>query len=237
MALARVVLPRLAAVLVALGGLALVVLGLQRTAAFGGERPLVGRMPRVQQPIVVTTLGMTELSGAAVRARAASASPSVPVFIGIGRADDVDAYLGDVARVELTGLGPTGVLQITNRTGVASLPDPSGVDVWASCVRAGGVATLTWPRTPGRWRLVVATDGATPPSAVELTWSGTTGMSPVPAMLAIGAVLFVVGTAGLLAIRSGRIFAAAVGPADQDEVPPEAVRPARVRSPGPGEQR
>jgi hypothetical protein len=204
-------LSRLAALLVVAAGIAVLVLGLQRTGAFGGSQALVGRLPRVPQPIVVTAPGMTELAGATVRVRASSSAVSVPVFIGVGRADDVEAYLGDVARAEVTAVEEDTTLRVVARAGTTSLPDPGGVDVWAASVRAAGVATLTWPRTPGPWRLVIATDGRTPPTAAEFTWSGHSGASPAPALIAVGAVLVAVGIAALLAMRSGRLLTAMGG--------------------------
>jgi hypothetical protein len=202
-------LPPLAALLVVLAGAALLWSGVSRTAAFGGAKAQVGRLPRVTQPVVVTSAGMTQLAGATLRIRASSGSASAPVFIGVGRADDVDAYLGDAARAEVTSLDRSGVLGVRARSGRAEVPEPSGADVWAAESRNLGVAELAWPRTAGPWRVVVATDGRTPPSAVEFTWSGTAGSSPAPALIAIGAVLIAVGLAGLLAMRSGRIFAGA----------------------------
>jgi hypothetical protein len=229
MTLART-LPRLVAALAVLTGVLLVVLGLQRTPVLGDSATLVGRMPLTQKPVVVTALGMTELDGSSVRLRAASASAGAPVFIGVGRADDVDAFLADAARAELTGLRDGGVLDVVSRAGQPTLPDPSGVDVWAASVRTGGVATLTWPRTQGRWRAVIATDGVTPPSAVELTWSGAAGSSSAPALLAVGAVLCAAGAAGLAAMRSGRLLAPA--PSSWPEPAPAQGLPFRRRLPG-----
>jgi hypothetical protein len=217
-------LSRLAAVLVALAGVAVLVAGLQRTSAFGGDPELVGRPPAITQPILVTAPGMTELAGARLRVRAASSAVSVPVFIGVGRADDVEAYLGRVSRAEVTALEEDGSLRIATSGAETSLPDPAGVDVWAASVRAAGVATLTWPRTPGPWRLVVATDGRTPATVAEFTWTGHAGTSPAPALIAVGAVLAAVGIAALLAMRSGRV--------------PAAIGRGRApRPPGPGEPR
>jgi hypothetical protein len=199
----QVLLTRLAAALVALAGLVTLVLGLQRASAFGSDEALVGRLPRVSEPVVVTAEGMTELAGTTVRVRAVSTASS-PVFIGVGRSDDVQAYLGKVARTEVTALDSHEVLRTGRHEGEPSLPDPAGVDVWTASVRTTGVATLTWPRTPGRWRLVIATDGRTSPSAAEFTWSGEKGSSAGPALAAVGAVLLVAGLAVLLVMRSGR---------------------------------
>ena len=59
----------------------------------------------------MTAPGLTELAGATVKVRAASSAVSVPVFIGVGRADDVEAYLGDAARAEVTAVEATTELR------------------------------------------------------------------------------------------------------------------------------
>jgi len=207
----RAWLPPLGALLVLVVGLAVLWSGLAHTRMFGGEAPLTGRLSKVTQPVVVTAPGMSELSGSRFTVHATAPDGSA-VFIGVGRTDDVDAYLGDVARAEVTALEPGGDLRVTAHPGDPSLPDPAGVDVWATAVQRSGQATLTWPRAPGSWRVVVAVDGRTAPSSAEFTWAGRAGSSPAPALISIGAVLAVLGLAALLAIRSGRVFARADRP-------------------------
>ncbi|HEX2806075.1 MAG TPA: hypothetical protein VHN80_07895, partial [Kineosporiaceae bacterium] len=183
----RAVLPRLVAVLVAAAGLVLLVVGVSRAGSSAAATDIVGRLPKVGQQVVVTAPGMTELAGSTLRVQASAADPARPVFIGVGRADDVEAYVGSSGRVETTALDSAGVLRVSVR-GNGSLPDPASVDVWAAAVRSQGAATLTWPRTPGAWRLVVTTDGTAPPAAVQFTWSGSSGSSPAPALIAVGLV-------------------------------------------------
>ncbi|HEY6795423.1 MAG TPA: hypothetical protein VI248_12165, partial [Kineosporiaceae bacterium] len=202
---ARSLLPPLAAALVAVAGAGVLWAGLARTSAFGGGSTLVGRLPAVTQPVVVTTPGMSELSGNRFTIRA-GATGNRPVFVGVGRSDDVQAYLGDAARAEITALEPGGSLRVSGRAGAATLPDPAAVDVWAATAHGTGTATLTWPRAPGSWRVVVAVDGRSAPSSAEFTWAGPTGSSGAPALIAVGALLLVAGVAGLLAIRSGHAF-------------------------------
>jgi len=222
----RSLLPPLAAVAVAVAGAVLLWVGVHRTAAFGGDAPVSGRLPHVTQPVVVTVPGMSELAGGRL-AVTATADGGRPVFIGVGRSPDVEAYLGGVARAEVTALEPGGTLRVAARAGEASLPDPAGVDVWAVASRGAGSATLTWPRVAGSWRVLIAVDGRTGPSTAELTWTGSAGGSPAPALIAVGAVLLVAGLAGLLAIRSGRVAARAV-PSPVAPRPPAA--PDRARS-------
>jgi hypothetical protein len=213
---ARTVLPPLAAVLVVGAGAAVLWSGLSRTAAFGGDADLAGRLPAVTQPAVVTVPGLLELSGGRVTV-VATAAPDRQVFVGVGRSEDVEAYLGGAARADVTALEADGRLRVAARAGEPALPDPAGADVWAASARGPGGATLTWPRVPGSWRVLVAVDGRSPPAAVTMTWAGRTASSPAPALIAVGAVVLVAGVAALLAIRSGRVFARRSG-ADDDDI-------------------
>jgi len=200
----RSLVPPLAATLVVVAGAAVLWSGLSRTAVLGGDAPIVGRLPAVTAPVVVTAPGMSELSGGEFTVTATGPGEQ-RVFVGVGRADDVEAYLGGVARAEITALEPDGRMRVATRDGDPSLPDPAGVDVWAAAAQGTGTATLNWPRAPGSWRVVVAVDGRTAPSSAQFTWAGSSGSSGAPALIAVGAVLLVAGLAGLLAIRSGRL--------------------------------
>ena len=235
-AAARAWLPPLGALLVLVVGLAVLWSGLAHTRMFGGEAPLTGRLSTVTQPVVVTAPGMSELSGSRFTVHATAPDGST-VFIGVGRTDDVDAYLGDVARAEVTALEPGGDLRVTAHPGDPSLPDPADVDVWATAVRRPGQATLTWPRAPGSWRVVVAVDGRAAPSSAEFTWAGRAGSSPAPALISIGAVLAVLGLAALLAIRSGRVFARADRPPPPRPAPSTGPLPVTGPTPLPGSRR
>ena len=202
----RSLVPPVAAALVVVAGALLLWAGLERTAVLGGDAPVTGRLPAVGQPVVVTAPGMSELSGGEVTVTA-SADGSRPGFVGVGRADDVEAYLDGVARAEVTALEPDGTLRVVVHGGQPNLPDPAGVDVWAAAAQGTGSATLSWPRAPGSWRVVVAADGRTAPTSARFTWAGRAGPSSAPALIAVGAVVLVAGLAALLAIRSGRVFA------------------------------
>jgi hypothetical protein len=122
------------------------------------------------------------------------------VFVGVGRADDVAAYLGDAARTEVTGVRD-GQGVVTRQGSEASLPEPAGVDVWALSATGRGTATLTWPQAPGRWRVVAAVDGATPPTEVVLTWQRARTSSAAPALFAVGGLLLALGLVGGWAAR------------------------------------
>jgi hypothetical protein len=211
-----------AAALVALAGVVLVLLGVAKATIWAPERITVARVAgQPGAPVITTTPGTTALDGPALKVDVRGPAGR-PAFVGIGRADDVDAYLGAAARTEVTGVGDgRGVVQ---RHGAeASLPEPAAVDVWAASATGSGSASLTWPQSPGRWRVVAAVDGATPPTEVVLTWQRARASSAAPALLAVGGLLLVLGLVGAWAARRARPAAAT---APRATAPPATAPPA-----------
>jgi hypothetical protein len=147
-------LPRRLVPYIAAGGVAgvgalLVLAGALRATTFAPDPETVAQLEGVQrQPIITTQVGLLNLEGSRVRVDAGA--PGRPVFLGIGRAADVEAYLGKVSRIDITGHDAEGRLLAESATGETSLPDPAGVDVWAASVRAQNSASLVWPDTPGQ---------------------------------------------------------------------------------------
>lgn len=191
--LPRRLVPRVVAAAVALVGALLTALGALLATSLAPDSEVTARIDGVgDRPVITTQIGVLDLEGPRVRvdARAAGA----PVFLGIGRAKDVEAYLGKVRRAEIAGHDGVGRLLAEEAGDEASVPDPAGVDVWTVSTRTQDVANLVWPATPGQWRLVVATDGkAKAPASVELTWTKEAGTSLAPALVAVGILLFVGG--------------------------------------------
>jgi hypothetical protein len=195
----------------ALVGLLLLGAGLWR--ATGGRPPAtvtvtlpatVGTAGAPAAPVVVSGDDLPD-DGAPAAVTAvqveAFADPAVPVFVGIGRRNDVDDYLGAVARCQLGGDDLPAGSRATTVAGESRLPDPASVDVWAAQVQGPGRVMLSWPRTKGRWRLVAATDGAGPAPRLRLTYRLSPGNGGVPLLLAGGTALVVVGGAVLLVAR------------------------------------
>ncbi len=192
----------LVAAVIALVGSALVLAGGLQATVFASSSVSQATLLSPRQPVITTAVGLLSLEGPRVRVDATDGSRR-PVFLGIGRAADVDAYLAQVSRLEVTGHDGDGGL-LTTRIGLqSSLPDPAGVDVWAVSARGTQTANLTWPQTPGQWRLVVATDGSTSaPDNLKLTWSGREVRSKAPTLISIGLVLTVAGLITLVALGS-----------------------------------
>jgi hypothetical protein len=194
--------PQLVAAAVALVGALLVLAGGLQATVFSPPAVTQATLLSPRQPVVTTAVGALGLEGPRLAVVASSGTASHPVFVGIGRAHDVDAYLAQVSRLEVTGDGDGKLL--TKRVGdQASLPDPAGVDVWVVSARGPGSASLVWPNAPGQWRLVVATDGAAPAAdELSFSWSGRERHTAAPALIAIGLVLIVAGLITLVMLFS-----------------------------------
>ena len=101
------------------------------------------------------------------------ASSRQPVFIGIGRADDVERYLAQVPHTVVTDLD-TDPFRITSHPiAGSSTPAPPGRQAfWRVRASGRGTQTIRWPLEKGRW------------SAVAMNADGSRG---VAAALRLGA--------------------------------------------------
>ena len=88
------------------------------------------------------------------RIRVTNADPSTPVFVGIGRADEVTNYLDGVQHAVLTEIADPATAY-DEHDGGAPVTDPGDADVWVTEVEGAGTQTLTWPAGEGRWRVAV----------------------------------------------------------------------------------
>jgi hypothetical protein len=198
----------LAAVGVALIGAALVLTGGLKATVLAPPDVTVATLSAPGRPVVSTAVGLLGLEGPRVEVDATAGTANGAVFVGIGRAHDVDAYLAQVSRFELTG-DRDGTL-LTKPIGTEpTLPDPAAADVWLVSARGPGAASLVWPQTPGQWRLVIATDGTAPAAAkITLSWSGRDHRTAAPALISIGLVLVVGGLITLIMLGSRARLAA-----------------------------
>jgi hypothetical protein len=202
----RRLLPLLAAVLVAALGLAGLIYGILLATTLAPPATTTARVTGVQGvPVVDTATGTLDLGGPSVRISASSPSGG-PVFVGVARADDVTAYLGDVSRVEITKVTDSGTLTRAGVGTAPTLPDPAGADIWVASDRGTGSASVVWPDTAGLFRVVVASDGsAAAPAAITVLWTREQRTNSAPAWITIGALVLVGGLVGLLVLRS-RLF-------------------------------
>lgn len=222
--------PALATLAVVLIGFGLVVLGGLRATTLAPKPTMDATLRNNSRvPVLSTAVGLLGLEGPRARVTARAASSSQTVFVGVGRAADVDAYLGSTARQELIGRNGRGQL-LTRLAGTQpSVSDPAASDVWVVQTRARSAATLAWPRTPGQWRLVVASDGSAPaPATVTVTWSGRPTDTSAPVLIAVGVVLMVGGGVTLVMLSSRAGLTA--GDEPQPAAPAAPATPADPRT-------
>jgi hypothetical protein len=197
--------PKLIAAGVALVGVLLVVAGGLRATVYAPPPDTRATLVSPGVPVVSAAVGLIGLEGPRLEVDASAKTSGSPVFIGIGRAHDVDAYLAAASRLEMIGDDDDGKV-LTKRIGSQpTLPDPAAADVWVVSARGLGAASLAWPKGPGQWRLVVAGDGtAAAATKITLIWSGREHHTPAPAFISIGLVLIVAGliTLVMLGARS-----------------------------------
>ncbi|HKX75901.1 MAG TPA: DUF4389 domain-containing protein, partial [Acidimicrobiia bacterium] len=111
------------------------------------------------------------------------------VFVGIGPAHEVDAFLADAAISEVTRLGPNaGEVAYREVEGDASPAQPSRQTFWAVSAEGPGSQTITWEAEQGEWTVVIMNSDATAGLAVEASAAASTEL-----LVPIGGGLFVVG--------------------------------------------
>jgi hypothetical protein len=114
---------------------------------------------------------------------------TAPIFVGIARTADVEAYLGGVAHEEIdkTDLGLFGV-EYTAKSGGAPAAPPTAQTFWVASAAGQGRQTITWSVASGDWTIVVMNaDGSTGVSA-----DGTGGIT-LPILHTVITVSFVAG--------------------------------------------
>jgi hypothetical protein len=162
-----------------------------------------------------------------VRVRATSGDADVPIFVGVGRSDDVDAYLQDVPRdiVDDVDLDPFEV-DYRRVDGEGSPEPPAEQDFWVVSGSGTGRQQVEWEPGNGNWTVVVmhadATRGVDADVQIgvalrHLWW--------IVAGLLLGGALLVAASVILIVTTSRR--ASGGGPSPEVTAPPaEVVAPA-----------
>jgi hypothetical protein len=118
------------------------------------------------------------------------------VFVGVGPADDVAAYLDAVSHDEVADLdaGPFDVTYARHPGGEPAT-DPAAQTFWAATDSGTGARTLTWPVASGDWAVVVMNTDASAGIDADVTAGATIpilGASAVAAVL-VGGLMLVAG--------------------------------------------
>ena len=126
-----------------------------------------------------------------VRFRVTPVSPDRPVFVAIGPADQVAAYLSGTAYTTVTGTGPGGLV---SHYGTVRPAPPQTAGVWVAQAAGTGTQTLRWAAESGDWMAVAMNPGG----SAGLTVRADAGVS-APGLLRLAVQLIIGGImAGVL---------------------------------------
>lgn len=134
------------------------------------------------------------------------------VFLAVGRAADVDAWVGDAA-VTRIGSGAEENLTAQTDEGEASVPNPAGSDLWVSEESGETEVSYTWAEpADGEWSVLIASDGtAAAPTDITLSWANDEGTPLAVPLIVAGALIAVLGLALAFLARTGGGTPAAPG--------------------------
>jgi hypothetical protein len=149
-----------------------------------------------------------------LRLRVTAPGGDTHMFVGIGPAVAVDAYLADVSHDEITGVtdGTTPVYRTRAGSAPVSAP-PAGQTFWTAKTSGPGTRQLAWSPSDGQWSVVIMNADGSPGVAAAVTVEIKAGfLLPLAlTMLVIGVVitlggvaLIVIGAVGRPADRRGR---------------------------------
>jgi hypothetical protein len=127
-----------------------------------------------------------------------SKTPGTAVFVGIGPAADVAAYLNGVGHDEIADFDVDPFkLSTTSRTGDGPSAAPATKSFWVASATSAGPSSLTWPATGGDWSVVIMNADGSRNVAVDLSAGGTLpAVEGITIGAFIGAVLLlIIGTA------------------------------------------
>jgi hypothetical protein len=121
-----------------------------------------------------------------------------PMFVGIARAADVEAYLGGVARSTVTDLD-TDRPTYRESTGGAPSARPSEQDIWVASATGAGNQALTWEPEEGDWSVVAMNADGSSGIDVELAIGAELDkLGWIEMVMIVGGLVVLLGGAGLI---------------------------------------
>jgi hypothetical protein len=127
------------------------------------------------------------------------------LFVGIGPADEVAAYLAGVAHEEIVEVDDGRTPRYRSVPGGDEVAAPGTVDFWVASASGSGRQVLEWEAEPGRWSVVLMRVDGEPGVAADVRVGVRSGLVLPLAigllvggglLLALGVVLIVVGATG-----------------------------------------
>jgi hypothetical protein len=144
-------------------------------------------------------------AGRLATVRLEAESDTGAVFVGIGAQEDVDTYLGDMRRAEITRIG-ANTDEVTYDTVGQSEPSgtPGEQTFWEVSAEGPGTQSIEFDLEAGSWMAVIMNADATAGVAVDVVGAAQTAwLIPVAAgMVVIGLFLAAI-AAGLLVVAVG----------------------------------
>jgi len=133
-----------------------------------------------------------------VRLRVTAASAGSPVFVAVGPAGRVSAYLSGTAYTTVTGTGAGGLV---SHGGTVRPAPPRTAGIWVAQVAGTGTQTLRWTAEQGNWMAVVMNPGG----SAGLTVRADAGVSApwlfqLAIELIVGGILAAALSAALIAV-------------------------------------
>lgn len=229
-------------VIVALAGAGCTVGGAALAAVVGSDGWITSGTDRLDTPTYALTSESTELTDeeagwvadrfddVRIRIRAEATDPSRHVFIGIGRAADVNRYLQDVEHDVITDIDFAGDFDISKsrRPGTRAPEDPASQTFWTHRASGPGRQEVDWNVVSGEYRAVLMNaDGSR-----GVDTRGSFGVL-IPHVFAFGIGLVVAGVIVMVAGIVIIVLAArsAAKPREAPPAPPSAAPPPEAAPP------
>jgi hypothetical protein len=148
-----------------------------------------------------------------------------PVFVGIGPAAAVDAYLAGTAHDEVADVGDASTTY-RHRGGDLVVAPPGDQDFWVATATGAGTVRLVWRVTSGSWSAVLMNADGSPGVAADVE-VGTKADFVVPASLALAGLGLLLLAAAVVLVVVGATGHRAGTAAEQEPSPlaPGATSP------------
>lgn len=181
-------------------GLVLLVVGVVMLTAAAPPQRVGGQTSTDDGGVLLTGPGVLSLTGEAV-----TVEVDGEAFLGLGRAEEVDAWADGLGLTRVTGLVDETTLATEDVAGAAPaetdpVADPAVADIWQQ--ESDGDSPALTLDEPTADQVVVVVAGE--PVGVELTWARTARHPGAWVLVAAGALELVLGLAWLVVLNARR---------------------------------